>query len=174
MKRASFFVVTVALGVIVLVFACSDPGFASYCTGIPAGGCPSDDPDTCVHDAGPDGEPGDPSCAAIYSHTPDCMWTLVQTCPGYIAPKDASETRDAADDSMNPRVTVRDAGFPLPDGAAGGPGCGALQEPDCPLAEAFDCGQTCCDCQTLYVCVNGGWNVWGECGDGGAVVPASP
>jgi len=175
MKRLwSFFVVTALVGA-ALAFACSDPTLESYCTGIPTGGCPSDDPSTCVHDAGPDGAPGDPTCAAIYTHSPSCVWTLVQTCPGFVPAKDAARPHDAADATSDVHPKLRDAGFTLPEGAGGGgDACIDLESPDCPLELALECGDTCCGCETLYVCSSSGWSVWGECVDGGVMASPSP
>jgi hypothetical protein len=170
--RVVVLIAGVALVGAALAFACNDPILDTYCMGIPAGGCPSDNPSTCVHDAGPDGFSGDPTCVAIYSHTPNCVWTLVQTCPGYVAPHDAGT--DAHDAGGNNDAARRDAGFKIPDGAGGGPDCADLESPDCPLDLALVCGASCCGCQTLYVCQNDGWNVWGQCGDGGELVPAKP
>jgi hypothetical protein len=174
--RALVLVAGVAFVGAALAFACNDPVLDTYCTGIPTGGCPSDNPSTCVHDAGSDGYTGDPTCAAIYSHTPDCIWSLVQTCPGYVAPHDAGvdATLDAHDAATTKDAARRDAGFEIPEGAGGGPDCADLESPDCPLEEALVCGASCCGCQTLYLCENGGWNVWGECDDGGTLVPVSP
>jgi hypothetical protein len=150
----SFFVLALLVGAAVAL-ACSDPLLESYCTGIPEGGCPSDDPSTCAHDAGPDGGSGDPSCAALYTHSPSCVWTFVQKCAGFVPPKDAA--RDANDGA--------DAAF---EG-----GCPALESPDCPL-DLVDCGKSCCGCETLYVCNDGGWNLWGQCPDGGVTTSPSP
>jgi hypothetical protein len=65
---------------------------------------------------------------------------------------DGSDLPDAADASID-----------APPGAYGGPGCGALQSPDCSLGFALACPSGCCDCEDLFVCENGGWNAWGSC-----------
>ena len=177
MKRlVSFFsMLALAAAALGLALACSDPLIESYCMGIPQGGCPSNQPSTCAHDAGPDGESGDPSCAALYTHSPSCVWTLVQTCPGYVPPKDATAASDAHDAADDVHLELRDAGFVLPDGAGGGDGCVDLESPDCPLELAVACGGTsCCGCETLYVCSGGGWNTWGQCVDGRIVPSSSP
>ncbi len=154
-----FAVVVVAYGV---VSACSDPTIDDYCMDIPKGGCPGEDGTNCE----------DTTCAAIYSHSSSCVWTFVQSCPNYKPPHDAGPpdgSRDAAPDGQLRDAHLRDAGFVLPPGAAGGPGCLDLESPDCPLDLALQCDD-CCGCQDLYVCVDGGWNEWGECGDGGGIL----
>lgn len=63
---------------------------------------------------------------------------------------------------------VRDASIDV-EGAFGGPGCVDLQMPDCPLGVALTCPSGCCGCEDLFVCKNGGWDLWGSCGVDGAV-----
>jgi hypothetical protein len=67
----------------------------------------------------------------------------------------------------------RDAGFVLPPGANGG-SCAEtatdLESPDCTVDEALACND-CCGCENLYVCSDGGWSLWGECGDAGTIIP---
>lgn len=140
-----------------IVLACSDDGVtASPCTSIPAGGCPIAHGVACE----------DPSCEAVYACQPENVWTLVQRCPAHDAaarePSDASPDADAA-------PAPRDAAIDAPPGAFGGPGCGDLVLPDCPLGVALACGSGCCGCEDLFVCNAGGWDLWGACGDGGPV-----
>jgi len=148
-----------------LLIACSDPTILPYCTDIPAGGCPGADAGLCV---------ADPTCSAIYLRETDCTWTLVHRCAGNHATDaaahgDATSDAGVVDGSVGLDAAVRDAGFNLPEGAAGGPGCTGLELPDCAVEEALVCGGSCCGCQSLFVCVNGGWNLWGSCADGGVV-----
>jgi hypothetical protein len=63
-------------------------------------------------------------------------------------------------------ASVRDVSIDV-EGAFGGPGCVDLQAPDCPLGLAISCPNGCCGCEDLFVCRNGGWNLWGQCVDGG-------
>jgi hypothetical protein len=137
--------------------ACEDGSPDTPCVQpVPPGACPADGTvDVC----------SDPGCSAIYA----CQggtWKLDHTCPanaqdggadgGYHAPE-ASSPSDAAIDA--------------PPGAFGGPGCVDLEPPDCPLGVALGCtSQDCCGCGDLYVCVSGGWNLWGQCVDGGVVM----
>ena len=177
MRRRSSFLSgaasVVAVAITGLGFACSDNAFVPYCTGIPAHGCIAAEVDAT-------GTCADPTCAAVYSSNASCQWTFVASCPNYEAPMDAGHTdaadggTSAADADSGEDVHYRDAGFPLPEGAAGGPGCMDLQSPDCPLQLATACGRGCCGCETLYVCTNGGWNIWGECGADGGLVPENP
>ena len=136
--------------------ACSDPPTAVVCHGLAAPACPADvDADVC----------GDPQCASVYS-CDNGAWSLVQTCPGYSADA-AAHPAEAGPDAF----FSGDAPFDAPPGAFGGPGCGDLQDPDCSLGTALACGGAvnCCGCMDLYVCANGGWNLWGQCADGGVV-----
>jgi len=149
----------------VLAFACSSATLNEYCTGIPSGGCPGADGTNCA----------DPTCAVIYSRDiTTCAWTFVQACPGYVAPHDAGPSNDATDAAVDasPDVALHDAGFPLPPGA-NGQGCMDLEPPDCTVEMAVECGKYCCGCQALYVCSDGGWNLWGECDDAGAATPTT-
>jgi len=162
MRRLTFAFCLAALGC-ALAFACSDTTINKTCTGIPKGGCPGDDSTNCV----------DTTCEAIYSNDSACVWSFVQKCPGYIPPHDGppdalTEAGDAVAEAPLP-----DAGFTLPSGAAGGPGCEDLENPDCSVATAVACGKYCCGCEDLYVCVEGGWNLWGGCTDAGLVEPLS-
>ena len=156
LSHRSLFVASV-FGALGVAAACSSPLLVTYCTNIPAGGCPGADGTNCV----------DPTCAAIYERQSDCSWTFVQDCPGYVAPADAAVAHGDGSSSADGGPTITDAAFPLPEGAAGGPGCTELETPDCPLALAAGCGASCCGCQNLFVCSDGGWNAWGVCGDAG-------
>jgi hypothetical protein len=60
-----------------------------------------------------------------------------------------------------------DASIDAPPGAFGGPGCPSLQTPDCALGLALACDIHCCGCEDLFVCEEGGWALWGYCGDAG-------
>jgi hypothetical protein len=136
-----------------LVLACDSGTAVVTCHGIPANGCPVQGGVECQ----------DPSCAAAYTCQPDGGWALDHTCPGF----DAS-TQDAF--AMDTGAT--DAGYDIdaPPGAFGGPGCVMLQPPDCPLGEVLLCNGSCCGCMDLYVCSDGGWNLWGTCTDAGPVM----
>ena len=132
----------------VLVWACGDQQPIVQCHDIPAGGCPVQGGVEC----------DDPTCAAAYKCNQDGGWTLAHTCPAH----DGS-VQDTNIDSPPPS----DAGYDIdaPPGAFGGPGCGALEPPDCPLGQALICNGGCCDCTDLYVCDDGGWDPWGTCSD---------
>jgi hypothetical protein len=150
--------VVVVAGVLVLVgagalpSACGNDPVAERCRDIPSGGCPGEGPADCM----------DPSCNAIYTCQPDGTWLFDQPCPphdgGMLAeaqPIEASSPRDVA-------------GIDAPPGAGGGPGCPELEAPDCPLSLGLACPNgSCCDCEDLFVCTNGEWNLWGQCVDGG-------
>ncbi len=131
---------------------------AVRCANIPTNGCPEGDVDVCA----------DPTCAAAYACNPDGSWTLDRTCPGFVAdagPHDASPIADALPPSDAPP-------FDAPAGANGGSCTPPLQDTDCTLGEGLACASTlgCCGCQTLFVCQNDTWVVWGECeADGGIV-----
>jgi hypothetical protein len=144
--------------------ACSDSSLTIYCTGIPEGGCPGDPAeDFCDQDS---------TCASIYTCEQGNTWTFVTKCPGYSPPKDAGAdgSRDATLDAhASADAHARDVGFSLPEGAAGGPGCPDLDDTDCPVETAVACGVGCCGCVDLWVCVDGGWNAWGECGEAGTI-----
>jgi hypothetical protein len=175
MKRALSFLLMAATIGTALAISCSDAAIVPYCTGIPAHGCPYGDPQ--MVDGG--SNCSDTTCEALYAPDSNCDWTLVKKCAGYVAAVDGG-VRDAADAGdassvFRPDGPIRDAGFDVPPGAwGGGDACTELESPDCPLGEALACGTTCCGCETLYVCGDGGWNVWGECDEAGAPVPASP
>jgi hypothetical protein len=141
----------------VAVAACSDMPPAD-CRDIPAAGCPVDNgADACE----------DPTCAAVYT----CQnggWVLDHACPGYV-PDAGADGGDAGAEA----ASGNDAAIDAPPGAYGGPGCTDLQPPDCSLGTAISCAGAadCCGCIDLFVCVDGGWDPWGSCVDGGIVGP---
>ncbi|HEY8042473.1 MAG TPA: hypothetical protein VIF15_21875 [Polyangiaceae bacterium] len=146
-----------ALALLLPAAACEDGTPATPCVNsVPTGGCPDDGTlDVCQ----------DPSCNAAYACTKG-SWVLDHTCP----PRPADAGSDAV---ILPRdaQAASDAAVDAPPGAFGGPGCVDLQPPECPAGVALACGgaRDCCGCTDLFVCVNGGWNPWGSCVDGGVV-----
>jgi len=149
------------VGACVVAFvACSDDVIElDPCGEIPAGGCPRRG-DTC----------SDPTCSTVYTCS-DGTWKLAQTCPLREGGEDAASS-DASDGSLD-AASPRDASWLDVPGASGGPGCEDLEPPDCPLARVAACpANQCCDCEDLYVCRDGGWDVWGSCANG--VVTSSP
>jgi hypothetical protein len=142
-----------------LVAACNGAPPPLQCPEIPKGGCPPDNGATVC---------SDPTCAAIY----DCVngaWSLQMTCPQPPHDAAAADAHEAAPDGGLPLdATTIDA----PPGAFGGPGCISLEMPDCPAGTGLECASQlgCCGCQDLFVCDDGGWNLWGECGDAGVTV----
>lgn len=141
------------LGAGVAMHACDPVPQAERCTNIPPGGCPKSKASTC----------NDPSCEAIYLCNPDNTWTLAFTCGARDAAADAPAARDAA-------PAIRDADVDAPPGAYGGPGCAALEAPDCTLGTVLDCpANSCCGCEDLFVCEGGNWHWWGYC-QGGAIL----
>jgi len=141
--------------------AFSDLPNEQACNDIPEGGCPGAGTSNCV----------DPTCAAIYTCEGDGAWTFSATCPA----RDAGP-RDASAHDARPDVSLRrDVDFDVPPGATGGPGCIDLQCGDCTLSLALACpSNECCGCQNVFVCDDGGWNLWGECAEGGALVATPP
>ena len=136
---------------ILAIVSCQDQEVvAQPCTNIPAGGCPLSHGVACE----------DPACEAIYACREGNVWELRAPCPG----RDAGGPTDAFVPETSNAV---DANIDAPPGAFGGPGCGDLMEPDCALGIALACGATCCGCEDLFVCENGGWELWGTCGDAG-------
>ena len=98
-------------------------------------------------------------CTACYSPTfRDCEVTCAssQVCPNDYVCKAGYCVSDLANSCID-----------APPGAFGGPGCGDLLEPDGALGVALACGASCCGCEDLFVCENGGWELWGTCGDAG-------
>lgn len=156
--RATLLAPVLVTCAIAAVVACDDGALtATPCTDIPAGGCPLAHGVACE----------DPACDAVYACLPGNQWELRARCPA----------RDGAVGDASPVVVAdaeavlpRDASVDAPPGAFGGPGCPSLGAPDCPLGVALACGAGCCGCEDLYVCSNGGWDLWGVCGDGGVPV----
>lgn len=142
--------IAIALAGAAAASACDDGATPSACTNIPAGGCPLSYGKAC----------DDPACVATYACLPGNRWELRQTCPG----RDAGPAPDggAGPDAAGPRDASLDV-----EGAYGGPGCLDLQPPDCTLGVAASCSSGCCGCEDLFVCRDGGWNLWGSCGEGG-------
>ena len=136
---------------LVAIASCEDQEVVPQpCTDIPAGGCPLSHGVACE----------DPACQAIYACRENNVWELRAPCPG----RDGGGPTDA----FVPETSSSfDANVDAPPGAFGGPGCGDLIEPDCALGIALACGATCCGCEDLFVCENGGWELWGSCGDAG-------
>ncbi len=158
-KRGVRVIALAAASALGLVLACSDDvPTASPCTDIPPGGCPVAHGVACE----------DPSCEAVYACRPGNVWELTTRCP----PRDASARPDAGIEPAEASSPI-DASVDAPPGAFGGPGCAALVAPDCALGLALACGAGCCGCEDLFVCRNGGWDLWGSCADGG-VTPSSP
>ena len=142
-----------------LLSACSafdNPPAPHACNGIPDGGCPGIGTDNCI----------DPMCSATYTCESDGEWTFSAACP----------VREAGVPDARPDVDLRrDADFDVPPGATGGPGCIDLQGSDCTLSLALACpSNQCCGCSCVMVCDDGGWNLWGACEEGGALVPIPP
>ncbi len=148
MRKTLLVVFLAGLGIIGLVIACDDTAAPVTCHDIPDGGCPVQNGLEC----------SDPTCAAAYNCEPDGGWSLAYTCP----PPDGGVV-DVANETA-----ASDAGYDIdaPPGAFGGPGCEDLEQPDCPLGLVLVCG-SCCGCEDLFVCDDGGWDPWGECTDAG-------
>jgi hypothetical protein len=146
------FLAPVFAAAFVLFVACDDSAVPEACTNIPAGGCPRSHGVACE----------DPACEAIYLCRPNNVWEVDQRCP----PHDAGPP-DAGDIESDAGAPAHDASIDAPPGAYGGPGCEDLEVPDCSLGAALACGADCCGCEDLFVCQNGGWTLWGSCGDAG-------
>ena len=151
MKRAALAVVASFALALLAVPACSESANDHACTSIPAGGCPLSRGVACE----------DPTCEAVYACRPGNVWELDHACPA----REAGAPKDAALDAP----PLRDATIDAPPGANGGPGCDALQVPDCALGLALACPSGCCDCEDLFVCRNGGWVAWGTCSPDGGI-----
>ena len=137
-----------------LFLACRDDSPpAQACRNIPAGGCPRSRGVACT----------DPACEAVYLCNEDGTWTLERTCPKRQELPDTAPPPPEGDGA----APATDAGFVVPPGANGGPGCLPLQSPDCSLGLGLSCTKGCCGCEDLFVCENGGWTPWGVCGDAG-------
>lgn len=138
----------VALGAtsFALAASCQEPlPQASACYDIPAGGCPRTGAEVC----------NDTACEKVYACV-DGQWSFVAAC----GPRDAGSARDRETLDAPP---PREASIDAPPGAYGGPGCPALDVPDCALGTALGCSQGCCGCEDLFVCASGGWTLWGRC-----------
>ncbi len=155
--RAAVALLAGGVGVSGLLLAgCEDVALPEPCANIPDGGCPRKGSQVCT----------DPTCEAVYVCTADRTWQLDSVCAAREAGVVAVDAgRDAAvGDATVSRL--RDGAIDVP-GASGGPGCSALEEPDCPLGAAQACPlSSCCGCDDLFVCANGGWSVWGKCANG--------
>lgn len=138
---------------LVFSFSCDNGVSSEACTDIPEGGCPLSHGVAC----------SDPACDAVYACRSNNVWELSERCSA----RDGSAGADAADVDAPVSADVSDASIDAPPGAWGGPGCTALQAPDCSLGLALSCGTTCCGCEDLYVCEVGGWTLWGTCAEGG-------
>jgi hypothetical protein len=138
------------------------------CHDIPKGGCPG----FVANDGNATANCADPSCSALYSCQTDGGWNFIADCPVVDAGPDRLPVPDARVVEASRR---RDVDFDVPPGASGGPGCIALQQcqGDCPLSVGIACPEgQCCGCCEFYVCDDGGWNDWGYCDEGGALVPS--
>ncbi len=138
-----------ALLVAVAASCREDPAAVEACTNIPAGGCPLSHGIACQ----------DLSCEALYACRAGNVWELDRACP----PNEAGTPREASTEAGPEASRPFDASADAPPGAAGGPGCGPLQPPDCSLGFALACPSGCCDCEDLFVCQNGGWSYWATC-----------
>lgn len=147
---ASLFVVVTSVA---LFAACDDEAVPEPCSNIPAGGCPLSRGVACE----------DLACEAVYFCRPNNVWELKEQCPA----RDAGPVPDASIPETAPPPPIFDASIDAPPGAFGGPGCDALQAPECALGLALACGAGCCGCEDLYICEAGGWTLWGTCSDGG-------
>jgi hypothetical protein len=142
---------------VLALLSCSDTPPPLACKDLAPPACPSDsDADVCA----------DLTCASVYE-CDDGQWVFVQNCPNS-SPEAGVHPADASTEGA-PKTP--DAEPDAPAGAYGGPGCTDLELPDCSLGTALGCASTpdCCGCQDVYVCANGGWNLWGACTDGGVV-----
>jgi len=143
-----------AVGAVLAGPACRSSPAATVCQDLQPPACPTDsDADVCI----------DVECASVYA-CDNGSWTFVATCPNYSAEAGVHPFEAGPE-----AASEFDAPFDAPPGAFGGPGCVDLEEPDCSLGTALACAGTadCCGCTDLYVCASGGWELWGECVDGG-------
>jgi hypothetical protein len=147
----------IALAAVVVAACNGDIPQPIACHDIPDGGCPLGYGDPCT----------DPTCATAYQcDDTSGAWVLDHACPAHPDAGQDAEPRPDAGDAADTGA-ARDVDVDVP-GANGGPGCADLEPPDCPLGVAASCpGTDCCGCEDLFVCVNGGWDPWGYCGDGG-------
>jgi hypothetical protein len=134
---------------------CNNDPFPPACTDVPDGGCPLDNGASVC---------SDPTCNAAYA-CDNGKWVLAQVCPAH--PIEAGPSKDAEDELD--AVGAPDVSFDAPAGSYGGPGCEDLQTPDCSVGTALACASSpdCCGCEDLWVCISGGWTLWGSCGDAG-------
>lgn len=147
-----------ALAIPLFAVACEDTSFAPKCKNIPTGGCPAAHGAACK----------DATCTAAYVCTAD-GWVLDHPCPASGALPPAKAIGSVAPPPVAPAPAPVSTN-PLPTGANGGPGCGALQSPDCSLGAASACpaGSGCCGCEDIFLCqANVGWLQWGVCDDKG-------
>jgi hypothetical protein len=152
--RATVAFASLASLALLALLACEDGAPPTPCVNAPPNGCPLSGADVCK----------DPSCDTAYA-CQNGKWVLDHTC----APRgDAGSDGQHASDAY---AISRDGSFDAPPGADGGPGCVALQPPDCALATALACPDGCCGCGDLFVCTNGGWNAWGQCSADAGIVP---
>ena len=171
MRRSTLLATVGAAAALILSVGCPDQSLVPYCVNIPASdGCPGSDLTAC----------NGPTCSSVYAcdHTTGA-WSYVGACPAHDAGADVGASTDAGDgavnDSRDAHASGRDVNIDVPPGAWGGPGSGCpdLENPDCTLGSAIDCVRSCCGCQDLYVCADGGWNPWGTCNDGGQLIAAA-
>lgn len=158
-RRTSLLLALRLCGLLLLLVGCDSEPNSVTCTDVPDGGCPLDNgANVCM----------DPTCNAVYACGADGGWILQQVCPPH--PHDASAPVDASDAGEG--GAEFDVKIDVPPGGNGGPGCTGLELPDCTAAEGLACVNTvdCCGCVDLWVCDNGGWDIWGECVDGGIVL----
>ena len=150
--RSALVIVGSAALLVVSASSCQDQTVVPQpCTNIPEGGCPIARGVSC----------DDPMCEAVYACREGNVWELMKRCPV----REAGAGTDAA--TPKDAEALLDASIDAPPGAFGGPGCASLVAPDCSLGLALSCGATCCGCEDLFVCEDGGWTFWGTCGDAG-------
>jgi hypothetical protein len=152
---------------VALAAACSNESpIAQRCHDIPANGCPAID-----------GACQDPTCAATYACNDDGTWSFVASC-NHPDGGGGSGSGDGATNASDAGAGFDVNGIDAPPGA-NGEGCTPLEGTDCPLAVALGCAASggsdpCCGCEELFVCSNGGWNLWGSCFDDGGIQQAAP
>jgi hypothetical protein len=150
--RALLRLVVPSVAALAAMASCSDGPTPQECSDIPKGGCPLSRGVACE----------DPACEATYACRENNVWELAERCP----PREAGGPTDAFV-PLAPDAPL-DASIDAPPGAYGGPGCPSLVAPDCALGVALACGGAgCCGCEDLFVCENGGWDLWGVCGPSG-------
>lgn len=143
-----------ALLVVGVASACAvDAARAQRCSDIPPGGCPLSHGVACE----------DPACEATYACRPGNVWELAEHCP----PREPTVRDGGGLEDAGAEAGPLDASVDAPPGAYGGPGCPSLIAPECALGVALACGSDCCGCEDLFVCRQGGWDLWGSCGPDG-------